>query len=83
MREKKNALRLLIGKSERKIPLGRPRRMWVYVINMKLRELVCGMKWIGMDRNRDQWMALVNAAMNLPVPLNAWHFLSSNTYGGL
>jgi hypothetical protein len=46
MREKKNALRLLVGKPERNIPLGRLKRMWVYIMNMKLRELAWyGMKW--------------------------------------
>jgi hypothetical protein len=27
--EKRNAYRILVGKPERKIPLGRPRRRWV------------------------------------------------------
>jgi hypothetical protein len=29
MREKRNAYRILVGKPERKRPLGRPRRRWV------------------------------------------------------
>ena len=29
------------------------------------------MDWIGVDEERDRWRALVNAVMNLRVPLNA------------
>jgi hypothetical protein len=42
--EKRNACRILVGKSEGKIPLGRPRRRWVDNIKMDLRE-------IGLDRS--------------------------------
>jgi hypothetical protein len=37
MREKRNAYRILMGKTEGKRPLGRPRRRWVYNIKMDLR----------------------------------------------
>jgi hypothetical protein len=50
MREKRNAYRLLVGKTERKSPLGIPRRRWV-----DLREVEWGdVDWIGVaqDRNR-------------------------------
>jgi hypothetical protein len=33
-----------------------------------------GMDWINLSRDRDQWRALVNTAMNLRVPLNAGNF---------
>jgi hypothetical protein len=36
---KRNAYRILVGKSEGKRPLGRPRRMWVDNIKMDLREI--------------------------------------------
>jgi hypothetical protein len=39
MGEKKNAYRLLVGKSEGKRPLGRPRCRWVYNIKMDLAEM--------------------------------------------
>jgi hypothetical protein len=39
MGEKRNAYRLLVGKPERKRPLGRPRRMWVDNIRMNLVEV--------------------------------------------
>jgi hypothetical protein len=59
---------VLVGKSEEKGPLGRPRRKWVDII-MDLREIGCGgMDWIDLAQDRDQWRALVNTAMNLRVP---------------
>jgi hypothetical protein len=46
-REKRNACRLLVGKPEEKKPLGRPRRRWVDVIKMDLREIgLGGMEWV-------------------------------------
>jgi hypothetical protein len=45
--EKRNAYRILVGKSEGKRPLGRPRRRWVDNIKMVLREREDGMVWTG------------------------------------
>jgi hypothetical protein len=39
MGKTKNAYRLLVGKPEEKISLGRPRRRWVDNIEMNLREI--------------------------------------------
>jgi hypothetical protein len=39
MGEKRNAYRILVGKSERKGPVGRPRHRWVNNIKMDLREI--------------------------------------------
>jgi hypothetical protein len=39
MREKRNVYRMLVGKSNGKIPLGRPRRRLVNNIKMDLREI--------------------------------------------
>ena len=41
--------RVLVGKLERKRPLGRPRRRWVDNIGMDLQEVGCGyVDWIGL-----------------------------------
>jgi hypothetical protein len=69
MGEQRNACKLLVGKSEGKRPLGRPRRRWVGNIKMSLRQIECGgMAWIDLTQDRDQWRALVNTIMNLLVP---------------
>jgi hypothetical protein len=39
MGEKRNAYRILVGRPERKRPLGRTRRRWVDNIKMDLREI--------------------------------------------
>jgi hypothetical protein len=55
MGEKRNAYRLLVGKLERKRPLGRPRRRWVDNIRMDLGEVGWGdVDWIDLakDMNR-------------------------------
>jgi hypothetical protein len=66
---KRNAWRILVGKTEEMRQLGRIRRMWVNNIKIDLREI----GWDSMDQidaaqNRDQWGALVNTVMNLRVP---------------
>jgi hypothetical protein len=67
--ENRNAYRTLVGNPEGKRLLGRPRRRGVDNIKMDLRETGWdGMDWIDLAEDRDQWMALVNAVMNLRVP---------------
>jgi hypothetical protein len=40
-----------------------------YNIKMDLREIGwCGMDWIDMAQDRDQWRALVNTVMNIRAP---------------
>jgi hypothetical protein len=66
---KKNAYRILVGKSEGKRSLGRPRRRWVNNIKMDIREIGWeGMGWIDVAHDRDQWRVLVNTVLNLRVP---------------
>jgi hypothetical protein len=67
----------LVGKSERKRPLGRPRHRWEDNIKVDIQEVGCGvMDWIELTQDRDRWPALVNAVMNLRVPLNSENFLT-------
>jgi hypothetical protein len=50
MGENKNVYRLLVGKSEGKRQLGRPRRRWMDNIKMELLEIglsFCGLDWSG------------------------------------
>jgi hypothetical protein len=69
MGEKRNAYRILVGKPERKRPLGRQRRRWVDNIKIDLKEIGWnGVDWIYLAQDRDQWRTLVNTAMNLLVP---------------
>jgi hypothetical protein len=61
MGEKREACRLLVGKSEGKSPLGRPRRRKVNNIRIDLGEVGWGdLDWVG--------LALVNSVLNLRVP---------------
>jgi hypothetical protein len=69
MGEKMNTYRILVGKSEGKRPLRRPRLRWVDNIKIDLREIgwEC-MHWIALAQNRDQWRALVKTVMKLRAP---------------
>jgi hypothetical protein len=65
---KRNAFKILVGKPEGEILLGRPRRRWVDNIKMDLREIGWdGMDWIDLAEVREDWRALVNTVMNLQV----------------
>jgi len=69
MGEERWVYRVLLGKPERRRPLGRPTCRWVDHIRMDLEEVVCGyMDWIGLAQDRDSWRTLVSAVMNLRVP---------------
>jgi hypothetical protein len=69
MEEMRNAYNILVGKPERKRPLGRPRRRWEDNFSIDIREIGRnGVDWIHLARNRDQWRDLVNMVVNLRVP---------------
>jgi hypothetical protein len=69
MGEKRNVYRLLVGKPERKRPLGRPRRRWMDNIKMNLLEIGLNVvDYIGLAQDRYRWRAVVNSVMNLRVP---------------
>jgi len=67
--DRSGVLRVLVGKSEGKRPLGRPRRRWEDNIKMDLHDVGCvDMDWIELAQDRDRWRALVNAVMDLRAP---------------
>jgi hypothetical protein len=69
MGEKRNACRLLVGKSEGKRPLGRPRRRWIDSIKMDLLEIgLSVVDWICLAQDRYRWRALVNVVIYIWVP---------------
>jgi hypothetical protein len=64
--KERGVYRVLVGKSEVKRPLWRPRRRWKDNISMDLQEVGCGGRdWIGLAQDRHRWRAIVNAVMNL------------------
>jgi len=78
MGERRGVCVVLVGKPERKRPLGRPKHRWEDNIKMVLQELGCGgMDWIELAQDRYRWWILVNAVMNLQVPYNVENFVTN------
>jgi hypothetical protein len=68
MGEDRKVYKVLVGKPEGKRALGRPRHRWEFGIRMDLREIGWeGVDWIRLAEDRDRWLAVVNAVMNLRV----------------
>ena len=69
MRQGRGVYRVLVGKTEGKRPLGRPRHRWEDNIKMDLQEVGggCG-DWMELAQDMDGWRALVSTVMNLRVP---------------
>jgi hypothetical protein len=68
MGEERKVNKVLVGKPEGKIPLGRPRRRREDWIRMDLRETgLRGVDWIRLAQDRDRWRYVVSAVMNLLV----------------
>ena len=69
MGDRRGAYRVLVGRPDRKRPIGRPRRRWDDNIKTDLQEVEWGgMEWITVTQDRDRWRAVVNAVMNLRAP---------------
>jgi len=67
--ERRGVYRVLVERPKGRRPLGRPRRMWEYNIDIYLTEIgIDGAKWIRLARDRVWRRALVNTVMNLPFP---------------
>ena len=70
--ERRGVYRVLVGKLEGNRPLGRPWRRREDNIKMDLKKVGCRvMDWIDVSEDLDTWRALVNAVMNIQVPLIA------------
>ena len=66
--ERSGVYRVLVGKPERKRPLGRIRHRWEDNVKMDLQLEECGdMDWIELAQERDRWRALVNEVINFRV----------------
>jgi hypothetical protein len=69
MGEGRGVYRVLVGRTEGKRPLGRPRRRWEDNIKLDLREIGIDVaNWIQLAQDRVQWRAFVNTVMNFQVP---------------
>jgi len=67
--ERRCVYRVLVGKPERKRPLGRPKRRWEDNIKIDVQDVGCeGMDWIELAQDMERWRARVNAVMYLGVP---------------
>jgi hypothetical protein len=65
----RSAYNILAGKAEGKCPRGRHRRRWEDNIRMDLREIGWEVvNYMHLAQDKDQWRALMNMLMNLPVP---------------
>jgi hypothetical protein len=64
----RNVYTILVGRSERKRPLGRPRRRWEADIKLILGDRVLCVVWINLAQNKVPLRAFVFTAMNLLVP---------------
>jgi hypothetical protein len=68
MGEERNVYKVLVGKPEGKIPLGRPRRRWENGIRLDIKEIGWGsVEWIHFAQDDDRWRTLVNTVMNLRI----------------
>jgi hypothetical protein len=68
MEEGRSVFKSLTGTPAGKRPLGRPRRRWEENIRMDLKEMdINSRNWVDSVQDRNYWIILVNAALNLRV----------------
>jgi hypothetical protein len=69
MGEDRGVHRLLVGKPERKRPLGRANRRWEDNIKIDLQEVGGGRgDWMELAQDKDRWRALVGKVRDFRVP---------------
>ena len=69
MEEGRSAFKILTGTPAGNRSLGRSRRRWEDNIRMILKEIgINTWNWVDSTQDRDNWRALVNAALNLRFP---------------
>ena len=69
MGEDRGVHRVLVGKSEGKRSLGRPRRRWEDKVKIDLQEVGGGRgDWMELAQDRDRWRALVGTVRDFWVP---------------
>jgi hypothetical protein len=73
----RNTFNILVIRSEMKIQHGKPRRRWEDFRKDLRKTGWEGGEWMYLDRNRDQWRAVVKKVLNIRVPKNAGNFLTS------
>jgi hypothetical protein len=67
---------MLVGKTEGKRPMERPRRRWKDNIKMDLQEVGGGREdWMELAQDRDGWRPLVSTVKNFRVPKKFGEFL--------
>jgi hypothetical protein len=66
MGEERKVYRVLVGNTEGRRSLGRPRHRWEDGSKMPLRKTGWGsVQWIRLAQDRDRWRTVVNTVMNL------------------
>ena len=69
MEEGRSAFKILSCKPTGKRSFGGPRRRWEDNIRMDLKVIgINTWNWFDLSQDRDYWIVLVNAALNLRVP---------------